>query len=145
MTAKRALDVLFGGLGLVVSAPLWLVIAAAFGFLGVVAGALGAHAAARWLEAEGLPLWDTAVRYQMFHVAPMLAVAWLAFALVLANGQVSAMLETPATIVPPAVTELPFDANAYGAPLEHGQLWRSGTPDAEDEASAVPFGYSCWY
>lgn len=56
----------------------WLVIAAAFGFVGVVAGALGAHAAARWLDAEGLPLWDTAVRYQMFHVAPMLAVGWLA-------------------------------------------------------------------
>lgn len=29
MTAKRALDILFGGLGLIVSAPLWLVIGAA--------------------------------------------------------------------------------------------------------------------
>lgn len=29
MTAKRALDILFGGIGLVASAPLWLIIAAA--------------------------------------------------------------------------------------------------------------------
>ena len=29
MTAKRALDIAFGGLGLIVSAPLWLIIAAA--------------------------------------------------------------------------------------------------------------------
>ena len=56
----------------------WLIVAALFGFTGVVAGAFGAHALRAALEAERLALWDTAARYHMFHAPVLLAVAWLA-------------------------------------------------------------------
>jgi uncharacterized membrane protein YgdD (TMEM256/DUF423 family) len=56
---------------------LWLVVAGAVGFAGVAAGAFGAHALQAALDAERLALWETAARYQMFHVAPLLAVSWL--------------------------------------------------------------------
>jgi uncharacterized membrane protein YgdD (TMEM256/DUF423 family) len=46
--------------------------------LGVAAGAFGAHALRARLSAEMLAIWETAVRYQMFHALALLAVAWAA-------------------------------------------------------------------
>ena len=44
--------------------------------LGVGAGAFGAHALRARLTAEHLAVFETAVRYQMYHALALLAVGW---------------------------------------------------------------------
>ena len=51
---------------------------ASFGLLGVAAGAFGAHALRGRLDARMLEIFETAVRYQMYHALALLAVAWAA-------------------------------------------------------------------
>lgn len=55
----------------------WISVAAAAGFLGVALGAFGAHALKARLTPDLLDVWKTAVEYQMFHVAALLAVGIL--------------------------------------------------------------------
>ncbi|MEO0565093.1 MAG: DUF423 domain-containing protein [Chloroflexota bacterium] len=57
----------------------FLVIAAAYGFLAVALGAFGAHALDAHFTANPAlePTYETAVRYQMFHVVGLLVVAYL--------------------------------------------------------------------
>jgi len=56
---------------------LFAVIGAVSGFIAVAAGAFGAHALKARLSPELLAVFDTAVRYQMFHVVGLFACAWL--------------------------------------------------------------------
>ena len=49
---------------------------AASGFVGVAAGAFGAHGLKAQLTPELLAVFDTAARYQMIHALALLAVAW---------------------------------------------------------------------
>ncbi len=56
----------------------FLVLAALSGLLSVAAGAFGAHALKARLAPDLLAVFETAVRYQMFHVVGLIAVAWLA-------------------------------------------------------------------
>ncbi|HET7461207.1 MAG TPA: DUF423 domain-containing protein [Longimicrobium sp.] len=49
-----------------------------FGFLGVGAGAFGAHALRARLPADLLAVFETGARYQMYHALALLAVALLA-------------------------------------------------------------------
>lgn len=53
-------------------------IGALSGFLGVAAGAFGAHALRGRLGADDLAIFETAARYQMYHALALLAVAWAA-------------------------------------------------------------------
>ena len=46
------------------------------GFLGVALGAFGAHALKARLSPEMLAVFETGVRYQMYHVFAILAAAW---------------------------------------------------------------------
>lgn len=46
------------------------------GFCAVVAGAFGAHALKSRLDAEHTSIFETAVRYQMYHTVALLATAW---------------------------------------------------------------------
>jgi uncharacterized membrane protein YgdD (TMEM256/DUF423 family) len=46
------------------------------GFLGVALGAFGAHALKTRLTPELLAVFETGVRYQMYHVFALLAAAW---------------------------------------------------------------------
>ncbi len=46
------------------------------GFLGVALGAFAAHGLKSRLSAEMLTIFETAVRYQMYHALALLAVAW---------------------------------------------------------------------
>ncbi|HSU14173.1 DUF423 domain-containing protein [Longimicrobium sp.] len=50
----------------------------AFGFLGVAAGAFGAHALRSRVPAELLAVFETGARYQMYHALALLAVALVA-------------------------------------------------------------------
>lgn len=45
-------------------------------FIGVAAGAFGAHGLKDRLSAEMLVIFETAVRYQMYHAFALLAAAW---------------------------------------------------------------------
>lgn len=51
---------------------------AAFAFIGVVLGAFGAHALRDKLEPRMLEVFETGVRYQMYHALALIATAWAA-------------------------------------------------------------------
>lgn len=57
---------------------IFLLLGALFAAVGVAAGAFGAHALSARLEPRMLEVYETAVRYQMYHALALLAVAWLA-------------------------------------------------------------------
>ena len=59
------------------SAITWLRIGATLGAVGVAMGAFGAHALKDRLDAYSLGIFETAVRYQMYHVPALLAVGLL--------------------------------------------------------------------
>lgn len=56
----------------------WLALGAAFGLLGVLAGAAGVHALESTLEPDALETFETAARFQMYHALALLAVGLLA-------------------------------------------------------------------
>jgi len=60
------------------SPAIWTVIACVNGFISVAAGAFAAHFLHRRMSAEGVRIFETAVRYQMYHALALLAVAWMA-------------------------------------------------------------------
>ncbi|MDP8925298.1 MAG: DUF423 domain-containing protein [Chloroflexota bacterium] len=53
-------------------------IAALSAFIAVAAGAFGAHGLSGVLAADRLAVFETAVRYQMYHALALLLVGWLA-------------------------------------------------------------------
>ena len=55
---------------------LFVGLGASFAFIGVAAGAFGAHALQTRLSPERMATFEVAVRYQMYHALALLAVAW---------------------------------------------------------------------
>jgi uncharacterized membrane protein YgdD (TMEM256/DUF423 family) len=58
------------------SARVFLALGSASAFLAVAAGAFGAHALRRRLDENLLAVFETGIRYQMYHALALLAVAW---------------------------------------------------------------------
>jgi uncharacterized membrane protein YgdD (TMEM256/DUF423 family) len=56
---------------------LFVIVGAASAFIGVAAGAFGAHALKARLAAEALATFETGVRYQLVHALALLAAAWV--------------------------------------------------------------------
>lgn len=56
---------------------LFALIGSLLGALGVAFGAFGAHALQSRVEPRMLEIWETAVRYQMYHVFALFAAAWI--------------------------------------------------------------------
>jgi uncharacterized membrane protein YgdD (TMEM256/DUF423 family) len=56
---------------------LFLILAAVSGFIAVGAGAFGAHALRARLGPELLGVFETGVRYQMYHALALVAAAWV--------------------------------------------------------------------
>lgn len=56
---------------------IWVVYSAAMSGLGVALGAFGAHGLRPWLPLQRVTIFETAVRYHMFHALALLAVALL--------------------------------------------------------------------
>jgi uncharacterized membrane protein YgdD (TMEM256/DUF423 family) len=50
----------------------WVLVGSVLGFLGVAAGAFGAHALRGSLSADRLEIFETAVRYQLIHALALL-------------------------------------------------------------------------
>ena len=57
---------------------MFVVAGAAIGFVGVAAGAFGAHALTSRLAPGDLAIFETAVRYQMYHALALVAAGWVA-------------------------------------------------------------------
>jgi len=57
---------------------IFLFLGALNGFLSVALGAFGAHVLERKLDPGALEIWQTGVKYEMFHAAALLAVGILA-------------------------------------------------------------------
>ena len=55
----------------------FVILAGAFGFLGVAAGAFGAHGLRGRLSDEMLTIWNTAAHYQLVHAVALLGAAWV--------------------------------------------------------------------
>ncbi len=55
----------------------WLALSGGLGALTVALGAFGAHLLRLWLPLQKVTIYETAVRYQMFHVLALLGVAVL--------------------------------------------------------------------
>ena len=55
----------------------WIMIGAILGFVSVAAGAFGAHALKAILTADRLEIFETAVRYQMYHSLAILVAGLL--------------------------------------------------------------------
>jgi len=55
---------------------IFLVLGAVFAFLGVTAGAFGAHFLKTVLSPDMQAVFETAVRYQMYHALALLIVGW---------------------------------------------------------------------
>ena len=55
---------------------LFMILGSAAGFLGVALGAFGAHALKGRLSPEMIDVFETGVRYQMYHAIAILFVAW---------------------------------------------------------------------
>lgn len=55
---------------------LFFILGAASGLIAVAAGAFGAHALRSRLTPEHLAVFETAVRYQMFHALALFVAAW---------------------------------------------------------------------
>jgi uncharacterized membrane protein YgdD (TMEM256/DUF423 family) len=53
-------------------------LASIFGFLGVAAGAFGAHVLRERIPPESVEVFETGARYQMIHALAMLFAAWIA-------------------------------------------------------------------
>lgn len=57
---------------------IWLLLAALNGFLAVAAGAIGSHVVRARQSGADLEVFETAVRYHIWHALALLGVAWLA-------------------------------------------------------------------
>lgn len=55
---------------------MFFVVGALFAFMGVAAGAFGAHGLKSHLSAEMLSVFEVGVRYQMYHAFALIAAAW---------------------------------------------------------------------
>ena len=55
----------------------FFVLGALFSFLGVALGAFGAHALKQKLTLDALQIFETGVRYQMYHAFGLFAAAWV--------------------------------------------------------------------
>jgi uncharacterized membrane protein YgdD (TMEM256/DUF423 family) len=56
----------------------WFAVGAFAGAIGVALGAFGAHALKARVTADFLSVFETGVRYQMYHALALIAVAWAA-------------------------------------------------------------------
>jgi uncharacterized membrane protein YgdD (TMEM256/DUF423 family) len=92
----------------------WLVVGAASGFLSVAAGAFGAHALRTRLPADLMEIFETAVRYQMYHVPALLAVGVIATRSPSRAADVAGVAFTMGTVL--------FSGSLYALALT-GQRW----------------------
>lgn len=98
----------------------FLFVAAVLGFLGVAAGAFGAHALREQLDPARLAIFETGARYQMYHALALLGVA-------LASARWPSPWWTGAAILFVAGV-LIFSGSLYTLSLTGTRAWGAVTP-----------------
>lgn len=99
---------------------LWLALGSLFGFLGVAAGAFGAHALRERLPDDLMAVFRTAVEYQFYHALALLAVG------LLARHVASIWLSAAGAAF--AVGVLLFSGSLYVLALTGVRAWGAVTP-----------------
>jgi uncharacterized membrane protein YgdD (TMEM256/DUF423 family) len=104
---------------------IWIITGTMFGFLGVAAGAFGAHALSGRLGERSLSIWQTATQYQMYHALAMIGVGlWSAY--------------NPISKI--ALIAIPGGAFAAGIFLFSGSLYLLALTDVKILGAITPFG-----
>jgi uncharacterized membrane protein YgdD (TMEM256/DUF423 family) len=98
----------------VIAARTLAALGALSGFIGVAAGAFGAHALRARLPADRLTIFETAARYQMYHALALLAAAWMADRWQLAQPGWAGVLFVAGTLL--------FSGSLYALALS-GERW----------------------
>lgn len=102
------------------SPALFGVLGAVFGFLGVAAGAFGAHALRDTLPPDRLQVFETGARYQLIH-----ALALIAVALALDRAASGALTAAGWLFV---LGQVIFAGSLYALALSGVRLWGAVTP-----------------
>lgn len=102
------------------SPALFGVLGAVFGFLGVAAGAFGAHALRDTLPPDRLQVFETGARYQLIH-----ALALIAVALALDRAASGALTAAGWLLV---LGQVIFAGSLYALALSGVRLWGAVTP-----------------
>lgn len=97
-----------------------LSLAGLLGFLSVALGAFGAHALKTRLSAEMLTIFETGVRYQMYHVFALLITGLLAIQFPQAHFERSALCFVVGTLI--------FSGSLYVLVGTHTKAWGAVTP-----------------
>jgi uncharacterized membrane protein YgdD (TMEM256/DUF423 family) len=77
----------------------FLFLGSVFGFIAVALGAFGAHALKERLDPGMLAVFETGVRYEMYHALALLAVAWAAAQFPQSNFALSGWFFTAGIII----------------------------------------------
>ncbi len=93
---------------------------AVFGFLGVAAGAFGAHALRARMVPEMLDVYETAVRYQMYHALALLLTGFMAHRLYSSALPAAGLLFFIGIII--------FSGSLYLLVFTGSRLWGAVTP-----------------
>ena len=109
-------------------ANIWVALAGVMGALGVALGAFGAHVLKLWLPLQKMTIFETAVRYHLFHALALLAAALLM------------------TARPARAAGLRWVAGLYlaGIVLFSGGLYGAALSDLDALMWAAPLGGVAW-
>ena len=99
---------------------LFLILGSVSAFVGVALGAFGAHALKERLGPEMLSIFETGVRYQMYHAFGILAVAWAVSQWPQVNAGISGWLFVAGTIL--------FSGSLYVIALTNERWFGAVTP-----------------
>ncbi len=102
--------------------PLWLLLGAVYGFLGVALGAFGAHALEKTLEPRMMEIFKTATHYQLIHALALLAVGICTYIL----GPTAKGLTTAGWCLSAGI--LIFSGSLYALVFTGTRLWGAVTP-----------------
>ena len=99
---------------------LFALLGSLFAFLAVALGAFGAHALKARLSAPDLAIFETGVRYQMYHALGLFAVAWATTQYANAALQVSGWLIFAGSVI--------FSGSLYVLVISGTRWWGAVTP-----------------
>jgi uncharacterized membrane protein YgdD (TMEM256/DUF423 family) len=99
---------------------LFLTIGAASAFIGVAAGAFGAHGLKGRVPETALATFEVGVRYQMYHALALIAVAWVIGRWPGPHGLVAGWLFVAGTVI--------FSGSLYGLTLSGARWLGAVTP-----------------
>jgi uncharacterized membrane protein YgdD (TMEM256/DUF423 family) len=101
-------------------ARLFLSLGAIFGLLGVAAGAFGAHVLRGRLTPDDLQIFETAVRYQMYHALALLAVGLFSIRFASASATAAGWCFLAGIVI--------FSGSLYLLVLSGARWWGAVTP-----------------